>query len=89
VESSFRIVSSSLTRGSAVSPIRELYWPDPAGTRFSMPRRIAFRSFSRMSRPEKRVRTAIIPQPMSTPTAAGITAFSVAITVPMVAPFPR
>ena len=34
------------------------------------------------------VRAAIIPQPMSTPTAAGITAPCVAITLPTVAPIP-
>ena len=35
------------------------------------------------------LRTAIIPQPMSTPTAAGIMAPSVGITEPTVAPLPR
>ena len=35
------------------------------------------------------VRTAIIPQPMSTPTAAGMTAPSVGMTLPTVAPLPR
>jgi len=34
------------------------------------------------------VRTAIIPQPMSTPTAAGMIAPSVGITDPTAAPFP-
>ena len=34
------------------------------------------------------VRTAIIPQPMSTPTAAGMIALVVAITLPTVAPIP-
>lgn len=33
--------------------------------------------------------TAIMPQPMSTPTAAGMTAFSVGMTEPTVAPRPR
>jgi hypothetical protein len=32
---------------------------------------------------------AIIPQPMSTPTAAGMIAFSVGITEPTVAPMPK
>ena len=35
------------------------------------------------------VRAARIPQPMSTPTAEGITAWSEAITVPMAAPSPK
>jgi hypothetical protein len=35
------------------------------------------------------VRTAIMPQPMSTPTAAGMTARCVGTTVPTVAPLPR
>ena len=35
------------------------------------------------------VRTAIIPQPMSTPTAAGMIAPSVGMTLPTVAPLPR
>jgi hypothetical protein len=34
------------------------------------------------------VRTAIIPQPMSTPTAAGMIAPTVGITLPIVAPMP-
>ena len=34
------------------------------------------------------MRTAIIPQPMSTPTAAGMIAPRVAITLPTVAPIP-
>ena len=34
------------------------------------------------------VRTAAMPQPMSTPTAAGIMALWVAMTLPMVAPMP-
>ena len=41
------------------------------------------------SRPASRVsRAAAIPQPMSTPTAAGISARRVGITDPMVAPMP-
>ena len=35
------------------------------------------------------VSTAIMPQPMSTPTAAGITALSAATTPPMGIPYPR
>ena len=35
-----------------------------------------------------RVRAATMPQPMSTPTAAGITASTVGITVPTADPFP-
>lgn len=35
------------------------------------------------------VRTAIMPQPMSTPTAAGMIAPSVGMTEPTVAPLPR
>ena len=35
------------------------------------------------------VRTAAMPQPMSTPTALGLTASRIAITEPTVAPLPR
>ena len=38
---------------------------------------------------ERQLRTAIIPQPMSTPTAAGMMAPLVGITEPTVAPLPR
>ena len=58
------------------------------GTAFSIALRTAFRlSGSCSARIE--VFTAIMPQPISTPTAAGITAPRVGITLPMVAPLPR
>src|SRR5262245_25680823 len=47
-----------------------------------------FRSSGR-SDAARLVRAAIIPQPMSTPTAAGITAPTVGITLPTVAPIPQ
>lgn len=50
--------------------------------------RIAARLFGRSLAPSV-VCTAIMPQPMSTPTAAGITAAIVGITLPTVAPIPR
>ena len=59
----------------------------PAGTPRRMSRRICCgcsRSFNR-----RLVRAAIMPQPMSTPTAAGRMAPSVTITDPTVAPFPK
>lgn len=42
-----------------------------------------------MSESVNTVRAAIIPHPMSTPTAAGITASRVGITVPTADPFPK
>ena len=51
-----------------------------------MPARIA--AGSAMSARFSGVRTAIMPQPMSTPTAAGMIAPSVGSTVPTVAPLP-
>ena len=42
-----------------------------------------------MSAARRRVCTAIMPQPMSTPTAAGITAPVVGMTVPTAEPFPK
>jgi hypothetical protein len=47
------------------------------------PRSVSGRSFA-----DSEVRTAAMPQPMSTPTAAGETASRKAITDPTVAPFP-
>jgi hypothetical protein len=64
-----------------------LCWPNPTGTTASMrdrsPRRVSGRSLA-----VSEVRTAAMPQPMSTPTAAGETASRNAITEPTVAPFP-
>jgi len=59
----------------------------PCGTAFSM----AARSGPRLSGRSLAcnvVLHAIMPQPMSTPTAAGITALMVGITEPTVAPMP-
>jgi hypothetical protein len=63
-----------------------LFLPALIGIRRSMPARIPAGSFtsSRVSG----VFTAIIPQPMSTPTAAGMIDPFVASTVPTVAPLP-
>jgi hypothetical protein len=48
-----------------------------------------FRRSSGSSAARRLVRTAIMPQPMSTPTAAGTMACRVATTLPTVAPMPR
>ena len=60
----------------------------PCGTALSIadrqPCRLSGKSFA-----VRVVRAAIIPQPMSTPTAAGIIAPIVGITLPMVEPLPR
>jgi hypothetical protein len=58
------------------------------GTALSISARIGARSSGR-SFAVSEVRTADIPQPMSTPTAAGMIACLVAITDPTVAPLPR
>ena len=81
---------SSAIRGSALAP--DLLVP---ATRRQRDRP---RDLPRAARPAARpatssavncVRTAIIPQPMSTPTAAGMIAPSVGMTEPTVAPMPR
>jgi hypothetical protein len=43
----------------------------------------------RLDRARSEVRAALMPQPMSTPTAAGTIARSVGMTLPTVAPMPR
>ena len=78
--------SSVLIRAEAVGVICLLFLPALIGMRRSMPARMAAGSL--MSDRVSGVRTAIIPQPMSTPTAAGMTAPVVASTVPTVAPLP-
>jgi hypothetical protein len=60
----------------------------PCGTARSIALRIRFKSSGR-SRAFALVLIAIIPQPMSTPTAAGTIAPSVGITLPTVAPIPK
>src|SRR5438034_10136264 len=57
-------------------------------TAFSMAVRMRFKLSGR-SRAFKSVSTAIMPQPMSTPTAAGMIAPLVGITLPTVAPIPQ
>ena len=65
-----------------------LYRPAESGTASSMATRTAA-PVGREVAAVNWVRTAIIPQPMSTPTAAGMTAPSVGMTLPTVAPLPR
>jgi|GEM_PF-4846720 len=60
----------------------------PCGTRVSIRLRTASRESGNWSA-LRLVFAAIIPQPKSTPTAAGITAPIVGITLPIVAPFPK
>ncbi|MCY1246253.1 hypothetical protein D9M72_594680 [compost metagenome] len=79
---------SSAIRGSAVAVILRLLCPADSGITRSMASRSRFRSGGRSVR-KYCVLTAIMPQPMSTPTAAGITASRVGMTDPTVAPFPR
>jgi hypothetical protein len=81
---------SSATRFSAVGVSRLLYRPADRGTARSMsPRSGASGPRSRISATDHGVRTAIMPQPMSTPTAAGMIASRVGSTEPTVAPLPR
>ena len=77
--------------GAGASPHEPLSRPlklMPCGTACSIAartsRRLSGRSFA-----VRVVWTAIIPQPMSTPTAAGITAPTVGMTLPTVAPMPQ
>ena len=60
----------------------------PCGIAFSIAERMPFRLSGR-SLAVIDVRTAIMPQPMSTPTAAGMIAPFVGITLPTVAPIPQ
>ena len=83
---SFASASRALTRTAALGPRRELFFPALIGMRRSMPARTALGSG--MSERSSGVRTAIMPHPMSTPTAAGMSAPWVASTVPTVAPLP-
>ena len=79
---------SCATLFSAVAVSFRLKAPAPSGMRRSIP----VRSFSRLSGrslAKNFVLTAIMPQPISTPTAAGMMASLVAMTEPTVAPLPR
>jgi len=60
----------------------------PCGTARSIALRTPFKLSGR-SEPVSDVCTAIIPQPMSTPTAAGTIASRVGMTLPTVAPIPQ
>ena len=63
--------------------------PNPTGTsRVTWPKTF-FNDDSSSSLAVSEVRVAIMPQPMSTPTAAGMMALLVGITEPTVAPIPR
>ena len=75
---------SMLSGNFQCSPPRPL----PTGTLRSMELRSGPRSSGR-SLARRVVRTAAMPQPMSTPTAAGMIAPRVGITEPTVAPLPR
>ena len=80
--------SSSAIRGSAVATTLRLYRPAESGMARSICSRTARRSAGR-SDAANCVCTAIMPQPMSTPTAAGMIAPRVGMTDPTVAPSPR
>ena len=73
-------------RSAAVAVTFALFLPALMGIRRSMAARTA--DGTAISARLSGVRTAIMPQPISTPTAAGMTAPWVASTVPTVAPFP-
>ena len=75
-------------RSSRRSSARTRPRPLPTGTPRSMELRNGRRSSGR-SLARRLVRTAAMPQPMSTPTAAGMIAPRVGITEPTVAPLPR
>ena len=61
---------------------------NPTGMAASIAERNRPRSSGRSSA-VREVRTALMPQPMSTPTAAGASACRIAITEPTVAPLPK
>ena len=75
--------------GSPQEPVSRLlrFIDRPCGTACSIAERMPSR-WSGRSLATSEVRAAIMPQPMSTPTAAGITAPLVGITEPTVAPMP-
>jgi hypothetical protein len=76
--------------GSCQAPLSRPPWLTlrPCGTAFSIAARTAARLSGR-SLALSEVSTAIMPQPMSTPTAAGMIAPTVGITLPTVAPMPQ
>jgi hypothetical protein len=80
--------SSSAIRTSEVSESELLYLPALRGTAAEIEACRSSRSDGR-SASTYWVRIAIMPQPMSTPTAAGMIAPRVGITEPTVAPLPR
>ena len=100
-----RVLGDDRARSRAPAPPRPRRWPrgSRARRRGRWGRRCrcgrgappprwpcAGRAGRRAAAPARRlVRTAIMPQPMSTPTAAGMIARRVAITLPTVAPLPR
>ena len=61
----------------------------PCGTARSIARRMPLEVVGKVARRRASCATAIIPQPMSTPTAAGMIAPTVGITLPTVAPMPE
>ena len=69
--------------------ILRLLWPADSGMARSMSSRSRLPVPGQVLEPTYWVRTAIMPQPMSTPTAAGMMAPSVGMTEPTVAPLPR
>jgi hypothetical protein len=82
-------VAGSWSRSHRSAPRLELSWPlpTPAGTAFSTRGRSGSSVSGSWSAVTSR-RAAIIPQPMSTPTAEGMTASRVGMTEPTVAPIP-
>ena len=85
---SSRHMASTAAGASAHAPASRLPKVLPWGTAASMALRSACRLSGR-SAALSEVRAAIMPQPISTPTAAGMIAPTVGITLPMVEPLPR
>jgi len=85
---SFAHATSTASGGrSPHAPRSRLPGDRPCGTARSIAERIVA-TLSGRSAALRFVLAAIMPQPMSTPTAAGMTAFSVGMTLPTVDPLP-
>ncbi len=84
-----RLAMATPARLSPATSTGWRWWLKPTGTPRSMRARIPPSESRQIARRASVVRTAIMPQPMSTPTAAGTIAPRVGMTLPTVAPLPR
>jgi hypothetical protein len=85
----WRILLSGRAKERASRASGSSCWPKPTGTSRVIWLKTLVSAFSSSSLEVRESCAAIMPQPMSTPTAAGMMARSVGITEPTVAPMPR